>query len=739
MSSHVESNDEWAMVVRSARRGRPAHDLRKDGPACVIAIIGQEQGRWSAELTHGSAACRNFLERVSLAAGQERGGGGGVGSRLVGFALMQSWRCVVDRASDCTTFSMMEASRSLFCKRAGQRYMEHPILETCILRTYAGQDYLLRPGFALGQADWAGGMLRDAFLASDQSAFHVVRAPTGRQSTVSTVKEVLLQWQSRISSAKVFAWPVAHVVAAALVSGDWFGDVSVKWRRSDPLDVPPPPVQPPPALLRLFLNNSEVEHLRSAGPLSLLDSRLTPKGVKPFDLETVVSTLRSARLNASLHSTKEQLLAGLRFWYPHDWEDRLARLSPIRRIASRYTLSRCVVRLDAAMMLERREWYADQVAEAAAPASRPERYLAFDASPQHGIELFATVERLVRVDEPSGSVEQRSMPLVALGQGRAGVADKLVALVHQTWLEYGPTVSRVQAANARVRSCLTDMGTELAIADSRDVVAQVLGEEAGQRAPQAVDDEVSFMFPRALQIPGVQHIIDGALRAGLEGLSWWPAWSAEAKTIAQWVNNRGHRTALQGFLRRGGQPEHLIEDLASATDAFKQWRWKTLANVLMGLMGKESSIKAACGQVRAVSELAARDSSKAQAFLDAARSELFWKRVACLTPGVLLLYEFSMWVRGCPCHEAERKAGKAVQCQWAGCRAPELAERVKTVLAELSDEGQHRADTAWEAELRLAWLRSYSFLEWKLQWVAQDPYRIWQVEFRDKYVVVGGV
>ena len=92
------------------------------------------------------------------------------------------------------------------------------------------------------------------------------------------------------------------------------------------------------------------------------------------------------------------------------------------------------------------------------------RYIAYDASPQRGVELFATVERVLTVDECGNTalVRERRLPLVTLGHGRASLCDKIQAHVHQTWLEYGPRLTTLRRANVSVRQRLSDMGTEFA-------------------------------------------------------------------------------------------------------------------------------------------------------------------------------------------------------------------------------------------------------------------------------------
>ena len=90
------------------------------------------------------------------------------------------------------------------------------------------------------------------------------------------------------------------------------------------------------------------------------------------------------------------------------------------------------------------------------------------------MEVLANLERVVcRSDVatmkpgqlfPSG-LHVRRLPLSVLGQGRCGLADNVQARLHQTWLDHGPIVGQVRAANADVRQVLTDMGTELGVVD----------------------------------------------------------------------------------------------------------------------------------------------------------------------------------------------------------------------------------------------------------------------------------
>ena len=99
------------------------------------------------------------------------------------------------------------------------------------------------------------------------------------------------------------------------------------------------------------------------------------------------------------------------------------------------------------------------------------------------MEVLAVTERVIprsALDQlqpgqlwPDGLI-QRRLPVSCLGHGRAALADKLQATVHATWLEYGPSLDTLAQANLDVRQVLTDMGTELAIADAPAVASHCI-------------------------------------------------------------------------------------------------------------------------------------------------------------------------------------------------------------------------------------------------------------------------
>ena len=162
--------------------------------------------------------------------------------------------------------------------------------------------------------------------------------------------------------------------------------------------------------------------------------------------------------------------------------------------------------------------------------------------------------------------------------------------------------------------------------------------------------------------------------------------------MCQWLGAQMHRVLLAEFLPPPpqGTPD-LATVLETGVDTFAEWRWKTLDNVTRGLARVEEAIVAALAQVSGVHELASGPDGRAADVLAAGRDPSFWDRARSLAVLTRPMSEFSSWIRGCECHEADRMAGRAVICQLAGCRARSLASRVACVLQELESKRGHLA------------------------------------------------
>ena len=255
--------------------------------------------------------------------------------------------------------------------------------------------------------------------------------------------------------------------------------------------------------------------------------------------------------------------------------------------------------------------------------------------------------------------------------------------------------------------------------------------QGGHRGPRGGFDPDKYIFPLALQVPGMQHILDSIIKDSLSALSWWPTWQAQAKVVSQWLGYENHRDWLKPFLASLGEGAQAAEDaLRHSCDLFVAWRWHTLAAVTSQLSRLEVPVRTAFGHLRSSSELGSKDSTHSRAVWQAVQDEMFWARANGLKKVVNPFKEFMGWLRGCPCHEAQLRQGQQVICPWKGCRARELLPRLRAFQATLTDFRNSAAPCPGlgAAEVSGVTGRQLAFLRVKTQWAYEPPYLIWQVD-----------
>lgn len=719
------SVDAWAR----RKRGRPhlshADKVSKDGPALMVFLIGQSGGRWASEIYGSAQPCRKLgqlLQATSTSqaiVGEEAHAAAGE-DVIVGMAILTSWRFVQDQASHAHTYAMIKASLAGHPRRKGQRFLEHEVLASAELQA----SFTLPPGWAFRSPRILGCEMA-GLLAKSNGQFVVNKGSLCDQ--VVSLDRLLSAWRAErplVEGGAIFPWPATLSLASALAKGQWWGDVSVRHRRREASARPELPGQPSLGVMRYFLKQ-EIQEIKPppiSGQFAQAPTAwLARKGfVRAYNPEHSVASLRIALEAKNMASAERCMQRALMFSQPQTWRQVVVSLRGERPLLGKKSHCRALVSFDIASMLARREAY-----KRSGPTFR---YLAFDASPQRGVEFFITVERVVLRSALEGladtawpAVEQRMLPPATLGHGRMRLHDKAQAHVHQVWLDYGPTVSDVRKANLDVRQCLSDMGVELGIADAKDTLPEFLGEASVEEA------SVAYLYPLAIVVPGPQHIIDSVLQHALAALPGWPAWQEKAKVMCQWLASATHREFLVSRVTAmGGEPDVVskrVRSLGSSIDRFASWRWKTLAKVTEGLERVSDAVRVGMASGTA-SDLGSRDASVASAVWQAACDDDFWWMASALRQLIAPLASFSSWVRGCRCHEADRLAGRKVSCPWQGCRAPELASRVHAVFAELQ---ALRVDFTGQLECVTVVSQMLSLIQLKLAWVFEEPYLVWQV------------
>ena len=722
-----------AARTRGRRRRTPTTEehLGARGPLSLVVVVADTQGRWSAELSGGTGPAQALREALAEAGAQATEYAPAAGSMvMVGIALVSAWRFVTDQASDSLSWNMMRALAAARRRCAGAGFMEHPIL--AVAQVCTRQGHVEIPDTGARSATWtvpqdvltavANTNVRDTTRSGASSSL----ARADGFESCPPVGKLLTQWRRQhgdFDERSVRVWALTPLMAHAVARGILRRDVSILVRR-DCTGTRAFWEPPPDGTRKAFMAGERKFPQAPAGTEVTGEEQF-----KGHPYERIVGALRATMHQASISVTEAASRDFLRYLIPDTWEATVtARAEAGVRHPSRFSIARARVRLDVAAMLARRKWYACK--------GPTYRYIGFEASPQKpGIEVFATIERVVlraAVDAfvDSGAkrpeVEVRMLPLTVLGQGKAGLADKVAAHVHQSWLEYGPGRAQLRAANLDVRQCMSDMGTEFAIADCGDVVDGYLD---GQCNPA---QGTGFLYPLALAVPGPQHILDNALKDCLPKLAWWLQWQAEAKIVCQWVHSRGNRDFLAQALR--GVPSEENETMANSlrfgVPLFAHWRWGTVSDVTRGLLRVSAAVQAGV-QRAGFQHVRWRDGPEAHKFLAAVRSQEFWDRAVTLRELASPIAEFSGWLKGCNCHGWALRKRQKVDCKWKSCRALTLSHRISKLVAELRtlrDMPREHVERSGVTPQESADIRSHllGYILLKFAWVNEVPYLVWQ-------------
>jgi len=726
-------------------KGQPSRQdcLRKPGPLTLAVIVGTPNGRWSAELSGKNKESKKALTLLSAALGGHLNSDNAerqLEDRPAALAIvvLEGWRFVQEYASHAQTFALMKASQALYPQRSHMRFIEHNIIAAATFCGDVGQfaeqcvAVSIHPQCVVGQL-----LLQTAIHAS--ANVRVVRGQWDGHRVVS-VSACIAAWKELygVSERAVAAWPVWAPLAFAMAHGEWHGDVTVLYRREPGGRPRLPPIRPSDRLIREFISSGTAADVRPPLVNEVIQKKFqlhrpTHGFITAYSAEHLVNSLRISRGLRNQDEAATVAKAALQFWYPRKWrrfiQDEVGQHG--QHMPSKYTLRWARTRLDIASMLARREWYAKR-------SGATYRYLGFDASPQSpGIEVFATVERVIErpalqqwlLTRRPLDVDVGRLPLSMLGHSRASLADKVQSHVHQIWLDYGPSVQQVRQANLDVRQCLSDMGTEWGISEFADVVPQCTKQE------DPTPGQPLFLYPMALRVPGPQHMIDNVLKDTLQSLAWWPAWQQQAKVVCQWLHNQGHRDFLQMHLVKRGGDETLLasrrKSLSAAIERFAKWRWKTLSAVTAGLLRVEDAVRAAMDEIHSPINLGSRDVGIAATFLSATKDPVFWDCASALHMLCQPLMSLSNWIRGCDCHEADRRNGKEVNCKWTGCRAPSFSARLGATRQELHDlRSQAASDRQRGLDCTAViqiFTRTLAVFDLKFSWVTEPPFLIWEV------------
>ena len=355
----------------------------QQGPATLAVIVGQHQGRWATEVK-GKSRPALAAQRALQDAGLDLEPVGL--DRIVGLAVVVGWRCVTGEAGHEQTLALMKASESHHSRRNVQRFLEHKVLASTefSFEVPLPQNWQYLPA------------LSSCRLALDQarSLGQLVTDVSGRHVGIGQLlEEWASTWELQVDAGLL--WPVFTPIAEGMVRRSWFGDVS-RWPAPSLgglMDMAPAPCRPSTGVLQHFcrmpihLVSPADEPLGDESTVVWASKRGCVKGYTPAHLIRCVRASRGAS-DKDKEKTKQSLVDSMRFFFPRTWQRVMATAEvPLENMPSGQSVRQATVSLDQAAML-----WSRSAARARGPVAR---YISFDASPQHGQEIFVTVERVV--------------------------------------------------------------------------------------------------------------------------------------------------------------------------------------------------------------------------------------------------------------------------------------------------------------------------------------------------------
>ena len=232
-------------------------------------------------------------------------------------------------------------------------------------------------------------------------------------------------------------------------------------------------------------------------------------------------------------------------------------------------LRRTRVQLDVvAMLLWRKMW-------ATLDLSTVNIFMYADGSPQwRGKELYAVTMDVIIDTGSDRKIMRRMFPILELGLNALSARGKALATLWMLHLMVGPYTSRFLDVLTRVRSITTDLGTERKLAHMVDCAPEFwaylgLSKDHLRRR--------TWLFPRAVQVPGWAHIFDNLIRLGLSSLAWFPGFLESLKGMLKLLRDFGGDICCE---LRSLNRESVAQLLESARlPYFAAWRWGTLSDV----------------------------------------------------------------------------------------------------------------------------------------------------------------
>ena len=293
-----------------------------------------------------------------------------------------------------------------------------------------------------------------------------------------------------------------------------------------------------------------------------------------------------------------------------------------------------------------------------------------------------------------GLFVHRLLPM-AIGAGASDLEHKSSALARALFAET-QTQQEVCAVLSRVVSVTTDLGTEKGFAEMsgtrlREILpswaldgeleADADGGDGGDPDAEGEGETTDVYFlPRAVAVPGLNHITHNMCSDCNTCLTCWPAWLETFRPLVSLIHHKHLRQRYIATCLLGTRHEWMKKFFEAGLPTFAEWRWGSTVQVLEKLLPLKRHLQASWNESRfetaraagqeqnqpAEEAAAARETqvqADVQAVTHAIRSNWFWSFGALIFRLNQVNSQFMSWAEGCPCHPWRRSAKTDLDCE----------------------------------------------------------------------------
>ena len=176
------------------------------------------------------------------------------------------------------------------------------------------------------------------------------------------------------------------------------------------------------------------------------------------------------------------------------------------------------------------------------------------------------------------------------------------------------------------------MGTEFAIANFPDIATESM-ENKDIDTGGSCD---KFLYPFAMQVPGLQHIVDRIVLERSSKVTFFAEWQQKSKSVLQYFHSSNHRGHIEDIVKANKsssstQVADMVKSLARTPGRFAKWRWKTLGTAVDDLFHLETCMKLVMQAVDdGDASLGIRDSGKTLSIKQAVLDKDFWHQARAI-------------------------------------------------------------------------------------------------------------